>query len=184
MKPIPNFDQVQESTDFKRLVPGGYIVRFEGVKEVTDKEYFECVYDIVEGEFKGFYADEWGKAHPFAHTHRASYKERAQGLFKSFLSCIDKSNPRSKLVDKAQTAGIEPADLQGKLVGAVIGEEQYIGNDGSDKTRLIIRSFKSVDDIRSGNFQVPSPKKAKTSNTAEDLDDPRKDFIAADDIPF
>lgn len=182
MKPIANFDQVPESTDFKRLVPGGYIVRFEAVDELADKEYFQIVYDVAEGEFKGLYSDEWGKEHAYAHTHRASYKEKAHGLFKSMLSSIDKSN-NCKLVDKAQKAGITSADLKGKLVGAVIGYETYVGNDGNDKQRLVIRSFKSVDDIRSGNFQVPQPKAARGSTQTADAD-PSKDFIPADNIPF
>lgn len=182
MKAIPNFDQVQESGDFKTLPAGGYIIRFEAVDELVDKEYFQCVYDIAEGENKGFYGDEWGKAHEFAHMHRASYKETARGMFKHFLACIDKSN-RSNLVDKAQKSGINSADLRGKLVGAVIGIELYTRNDGKDGERRVIRSFKPVEDIRSGNFQIPEPKWAKGSAPAQD-DDPRKDFTQDDDIPF
>lgn len=183
MKPIPNFDQVQESGDFKVLPPGGYIVRFEAVDELNDKEYFQCVYDIAEGEFKGFYGDEWGKAHEFAHMHRASYKEAAQGMFKHFLACLDKSNRDSDLVNKAQKVGINSSDIRGKLVGAVIGIELYTRNDGRDGERRVIRSFKTVEDIRSGNFQIPEAKWAKGSTPAQD-DDPRKDFTRADDIPF
>ena len=46
---------VQEATDFPKLTPGGYICRITAVEDVPAKEYLKIEYDIVEGEFTGYW---------------------------------------------------------------------------------------------------------------------------------
>ena len=50
------------------------------------------------------------------------------------------------------------ADMRGKYIGIVLGEEEYISNKGEVKTKLVVVTTKTIQDIRDGNFTVPAKK--------------------------
>ena len=52
MKSI-DLSKVQETNDYQRPAPGGYICAITAVKDIEAKEYLKVSYDIAEGEFKG-----------------------------------------------------------------------------------------------------------------------------------
>lgn len=170
---------------FERLPAGGYVCRIIAVEDVTANEYLSVVYDIAEGEHKGFYSDEWGKDHPFAHRFFMSYKESALGMLKGRLKAIDESNGTEFV--KEAVAGLKEQQLVGKLVGLVIGYEEYNSDRGDTRTRTYVKSVLSVDKIMSGDFKVPELKKldaaaapAIPTNAAE----PPAGFSWGDDVPF
>lgn len=176
MKPINNWDEVQASTDeFKKLPPGGYICAILSAEDVPEKEYIKIVYDIAAGEYADYYSDDWGKDNLWAHTIYRSYKESAAGMFKAFINAIEESN-------KGYKWNFDEKTLKGKLIGIVLGEEEYIGNDGSVKTRLKDRSTKSVRDIEENRFRIPKIKKLEeeqgTGSSAP------AGFVESDDLPF
>ena len=83
--------------------------------------------------------------------------------------------------ETAALTGIDERKLAGCLVGMIIGEEEYAGNDGSTKTRLRVRSTRPVAQIRDGRFKVPELKKLE----ADDPIVPSKpDNFDEDDLPF
>ena len=45
--------------------------------------------------------------------------------------------------------------LLSKTVGLVIGDEEYVGQDGKVKKRYYVEAVRSVDAIRKGDFKVP-----------------------------
>lgn len=176
MKPINNWDEVQASTDeFKKLPPGGYICAILSAEDVPEKEYIKIVYDIAAGEYADYYSDDWGKDNPWAHTIYRSYKESAAGMFKAFINAIEESN-------KGYKWNFDEKTLKGKLIGIVLGEEEYIGNDGSVKTRLKDRSTKSVRDIEENRFRIPKIKKLEEEQDAG-YSAPAG-FVESDDLPF
>ena len=59
------------------------------------------------------------------------------------------------------------ASLRGKLIGVVLGEEEYIGNGGAKKIRLTVRQTRSVDAIRRGDFTIPALKPLKSAPASE-----------------
>lgn len=143
--------------EFPKLPAGGYVCRILSVEDKADKEYLEIVYDIAEGEYKGFFSDEWGKQHPYAHRLIRSYKEKALGMFKGFLVCVDKSNGTN--FAEAAAKGLPEQQLVGKLVGMVIGYEEYAGTDGTIRQRSYVSANRSVDAIKNGEFKVPELKR-------------------------
>ena len=169
MKPIKNIDSVQEAGDgsSQRLPAGGYVCKYTDVQDDPKKEYLYMEYDIAEGEFEGYYEDLEDRLGFWGGRCYRSYKEKALPMFKRMCSAVTKSNKRF-IFD-----GNEHADektLIGKLVGMVLGEEEYIGNDGSLKTRLYVVREIPVDDIRDGKYKVPELKKLgqTTSDTKKD----------------
>lgn len=183
MKPLGKaYKDAEASTgEFKRLPAGGYIAKITAVEDKDDKEYLNVTFDIAEGEFKAFYADEWGKAHPYAHSFVRSYKEKALGMFKGFLQAVDESN-NTDFVKRAEK-GFPENELVGKLVGVLIGYEEYRSNRGDIAQRTRVSGTRSIETIRSGNFTVPALKELGDEQTANS---PVKGFeqVNEADLPF
>ena len=184
MKIIENYETVQASTgEFARPTAGGYICKIIDVEDVPMNEqgkgdYLRIEYDIADGEFKGYYKeqnDRWGGN--WNASFIRSYKEKALGMLKHFTNCIEQSN-----------AGYEwdwnEKGLIGKVVGLVLGEEEYKNSAGEIKTKLVVSQVKTVEDIKNGNFKIPAPKKLAVETQTNDFAGftPLNDVI--DDLPF
>jgi hypothetical protein len=183
MKPIENYEAVQASSgEFARPTAGGYICMITNVEDVpydvaTDKgNYLKIEYDIATGDFKGYYSDAFQK---FGGSWWAkfvrSYKESAVGMFKHFTNCVEASNGGYKWDWNEQ-------GLRGKLIGLVFGEEEYVGNDGAIKTRLVVTHIKTVEEIKNGDFKIPEIKRLPAS--VVDAVSSSAPVGIDDDVPF
>ena len=183
MKPLGKaYRDAEASTgDFKRLPAGGYIAKITSVEDKDDKEYLSITFDIAEGEFKAFYSDAWGKEHPYAHSFVRSYKDKALGMFKGFLKSVDESN-NTKFEERAEK-GFPENELVGKVIGLLIGYEEYKTNRGDIGERTRVAGTRSVETIRSGNYKVPELKKLEDSMPSSG---PVKGFeqVNEADLPF
>ena len=158
-------------SDRPKLPAGGYICEITGVEVKADKYYFNVIYDIAEGEFKGFYGDDWSKEHPFAHSFVRSYKQTGDekkdrtifGMMKGFLEAVDASNGTAFAIKAGD--GFDEQGLIHKRIGLVIGYEEY-END------------------KEGKFKVPELTKLEPKATAPAS--PVPDFVGInpDDVPF
>ena len=173
-------DTPASTGDFKRLPAGGYVIRITEVEDKDDKEYLNITFDIAEGEHKGFYSDEWGKEHKFAHTFVRSYKEKALGMFKGFLKAVDDSNGTT-FVEKAEK-GFPEQQLVGKGVGILLGYEEYVNDRGEIRERSRVAATRSVDAIRSGDYKIPELK--KIAPAADIPATAPEGFTADDELPF
>lgn len=183
-----NWNDVQEATERRDLPVGGYVA---GICKATDepaKERLNIEWEVTEGEFKGYWREqtasliERGKLNPgewaWGGKTIKSYKEKALPFFKGFITAVEQSNPGYKFNNDEKT-------LRGKLVGVVLREEEYMGNDGNIKTKLVVDRFTSVDKIRSGDYEVRSKKTlAGGSGSAPDTGDFAVIEGNADDLPF
>lgn len=183
MKPITNIAKVQEAGDSVRLPAGGYICKYTNVEDVPEKNYLYMEFDIADGEFSGYYkalqerADFWG-----GRCYR-SYSEKALPMFKRMCSAVTKSNKKF-IFDGNEHC--DESTLIGKLVGIILGEEEYIGNDGSKKTRLYVVREVPVEDIKNGKFKVPELKKLKEEESTTPNSDSFVDVSDSDaeEVPF
>lgn len=147
---------------------GPYVCKITKVVDVPDKEYLKVSYDIIKGDFAGYYS-KGREEHPewdWFGIYVKSYKPSALPMLKRFCSAVTKSN--ANYVFDAGAANNDEQTLVGKQIGLTFREEEYYGNDGDLKTRLVIYSEFPVDKI--GEQKVPSVKKLKeekTSNAAE-----------------
>lgn len=159
MDAIKDYDEIETMTDFPKLPAGGYIVKILDAKDQPKLQYFEVVFDITEGEFKAFFGTDFYKDKEYMHKLFVSYKESAKKSFKSFITSVEESN-NVTLKEKVKSGILDGSDLKGKLVGAILGYEEYEADDGKVKTRLKkFANFRSVETIRSGDFKVPELKK-------------------------
>jgi hypothetical protein len=146
-----NLENVEEAKEYQRLVAGGYICKITKVEDTPDKEYLKIEYDIEQGEFKDYFKNLFAAKNFWGGRFIRSYKESALSFFKSFTTSVENSNNGYKF-DNDETK------LVGKLVGLVLGEEEYNANDGSVKNRLYVKETRSVDSIKKGDFAIPDIK--------------------------
>lgn len=175
MKPINNWEKVKASDDFERLPAGGYVCEIVSAVDNADKEYLHIEYDIAEGDHKDYWKNTADRFGWWGGDFYRSYKDSALGMFKGFTNAVEGSNDGYKWDWKEKT-------LEGKMVGLVLGEEEYVKNDGSVGTRLKVRSVKTVQDIKDGRFRIPQIKKLDDSKTADAA--PAGFVQSDDDLPF
>ena len=169
MKEMRNLEKIQESGSFEKLPVGGYIIKILAVDDVPEKEYLKIFFDINDGGKKGFFQKAFEedtraeKKWPNAGSFIRSYKEKALPMFKGFTNAIENSN-------KGYKWNFDEKSLVNKVVGVVIGEEQYLNQKGQVRTRTYVSAVRSVDTIKKGEFTVPELKKldaTKVSNAAK-----------------
>ena len=142
------------------------------VKDEPQKQYLRIEYDIAQGDYKDYALDCEARNGFWPLTTIRSYKDRAIGFFKHFISSVEKSNRNYKWDWNEQT-------LEGKFVGMVIGEEEYEKRDGSIGTRMVAKDTISIYDVKDGNYVIPEPVKLKRETK------PNIDVTVDDgDLPF
>ncbi len=179
MRPI-DLSNVEEAREFERVTPGGYVCGITNVKDVPESEYLLIEYDIAEGSLKNYYRQLSDARGFWGGKFVKSYKGKALPFFKGFITAVESSNSGYRWNYDENT-------LRRRLIGLVLGEEEYRKNNGTVGKRLYVAQVHSVDKIRSGDYTVPPLKKlvappitaisvAPSFDELEDVDD--------DDLPF
>ena len=160
-----NWNNINATSDsgFTPLPASPYVARLVELKDNENKEYVEAIFDIAEGEHAGYYSDEWGKAHPYAHHFFMSYKDSALGMLKGRLDAIAKSNPGFD-PEAAWNAGRLDMFV-GRLVGINLQEEEYERGDGETGTRLNVCQVVNAQDVRDGKVKPRAKKELRGGGT-------------------
>lgn len=146
-----NLNSVEIKTSggsFPDLKPGGYICRIVMVTDVPEKEYLRVDMDIANGEFKGFYQQLAEKFGFWGCTQYWSYKDKNLGYFKGNIKAVEESNSN-------YTFSSDEHELEGKLVGAVFGEEEYMNRQGEIRCNVKPRFVCGAERILEGDYKVP-----------------------------
>ena len=174
MNNILNLDltNVEEAGNFQKVVPGGYICQITSVENVSDKQYLKIEFDIIEGDLKGYYQALFKSKMFWGGRFIRSYKETALPFFKSFITSLENSNASYKWdgnIDK----------LKGLKTGLILGEEEYVGNNGEVKIRTYVAETRSCNVIKNNDFVIPKPKLLAPIATTNFVE-----ITADDDMPF
>ena len=177
MKRIENWENIQESTSFKRLTPNGYIVKILNVEDHPEKEYLKIYFDIVKGDDKGYFKKQYDgdtrkeRKWPNAGTFIRSYKDSAASMFKGFTNAVEKSN-------KGYQWDFDEKTLVNKVVGLIIADEQYQNQKGQVRVRNYVAAVRSVETIEKGEYEIPALKELTTTKTTTTApaNDPIPDF--------
>ena len=173
--------------EFKQIKPGGYVCRILAAKTEltkTRKEQLVIMFDIVEGEFKDFYRDQYEKKHAKNADAQWSgvYRQLTGGeanktnpFFKGMIASIESSN-------NGYTWNWNEETLKGKLFGGVFGQEEFESNTGDIKVATKLMFIRSVEQVRKG-VEVPEIKRLKqTGNLASSYFG--ADVIPEEEVPF
>lgn len=153
-----NWQSIQATADgeWSTIPAGPYVAVILSMTDYADREYVELVWDIAEGEHRGHYSDEWGKAHPYAHHLFLSYKDTALGMLKGRLEAIRDSNPGFDPFAAWDAGRLDM--FANRILGINLQEEEYLTNDDQVRTRLNVCQVVTADKVRNGEVKV-RPKK-------------------------
>lgn len=166
MKKINDWENIKESSDFKRLEAGAYVCAIKAVEDVPEKEYLKIYFDIVKGDNKGYFQKLYDsdtrkeKKWPIAGTLIRSYKDSALSMFKGFITAVEKSNKNYKW-------DFNEKSLVKKYIGLIIGDEEYLTQKGAKRVRNYVASVRSIEAIEKGDFTIPALKELDESKLPE-----------------
>lgn len=152
MKPIKDYDLINEAGEFKKLPAGIYGVRITKVVDNPENEYLEVYCDITKGEYANYFKSLVDAGMQDTSKSFRSYKTKALPFFKAFITAIEKTNQGYKW-DWDETK------LVGKNVIAVFGEEEYEDKEGNIKVATRVVEFRSLEAYQQGKIKVPELKK-------------------------
>lgn len=153
-----NWDEIPEAGEFELPKPGGYEVMICAVQDNESKEYLEICWDFTEGPLAGCNQETFKRLGFWPTRLFRSYKEKALPFFKAFKTAVEESNPGYQFNSRNLQG------LVGRIIGIVLGEEEYIKQNGSIGKRLYVYSVRSRNAIQNGEFQVPELKMLPTAN--------------------
>lgn len=186
-----NFDNVQGFTGFETLEAGGHICRIMKVEETKTRNGKDMIVVYLD-------TDKMDKQPEFfSKQFKSNTKEDkkwsnnaicrqlvldADGFtnrgFKSFIDCVEESNPGFKV----QWGDAFCECLKGKLVGGVFGREEYLNSVGESKFAVKFQNFRTVEMIKKG---VPVPKdKLLNPSNSNSFNDDMMAVETGEDLPF
>ena len=168
--------------DFEKLPAGPYVAVITEATDNENKQYVEIVYDIAEGEHKGYYSDDWGKSHPYAHHIFMSYKDTALGMLKGRLEAIQASNPGFDAFAAWDAGRLDM--FRGRLVGINLQEEEYERNDGDTGVRLNVVQVVDAQRVRDGLVKTRERKTIDAKKAHVPTTQAEKAAFNDVDIPF
>ncbi len=191
MEKPKDFDTAKATGEYKPLPAGGYVCVIIGVDETiskTGKQMLKIALDIAEGDEKGRFMEqykadtrEFKKWPASAVVYQLVYDNdgNTHGRFKQFTNSVVDSNAGFEI----QWGKGFGACFKDKLVGVLFGREQYESQqDGKLRWSTKPQFFKTVEDIRSGNFKVPEDKPLAGKKEA-DIPEGFSE-VKDEDIPF
>ena len=179
-----NWASVTASSDegFEKLPAGPYVAVITEATDNENKQYVEIVYDIAEGEHKGYYSDDWGKSHPYAHHIFMSYKDTALGMLKGRLEAIQASNPGFDAFAAWDAGRLDM--FRGRLVGINLQEEEYERTDGDTGVRLNVAQVVDAQRVRDGLVKTRERKTLDAKKAHVPTTQAEKAAFNDVDIPF
>lgn len=156
------YDDSWTATGESASLPAGcYVCEILGVKEETykDRQRFIMQFDIAEGEYKGFYQQQYKAAKErnieakYKGEHRQYMDGNSVPYFKGLITSIEKSTPGYTFPWDLE--GNERT-LKGKKFGAVMGREQIETNNGEKIFWTHIFQVRSIDGLK--DAKVPEDK--------------------------
>lgn len=177
MKPIEGYDLISEAGELKKLPAGPQACKIIEVINVPDKEYLDVYFDIVEGEFKGYFSALQANTGKNYGRITRSYKANSLPFFKAFITAIEKSNPGYKWTDSW-----DEKTLSNKYCAINFRDEEYVV-DGEVKVMAKPFEARSLQALRAGEIKVPPMKKLEVQPT-ESLGAAPSIDLSDEQLPF
>ena len=164
MKKPQGYDEAPAYTgSFPQLPPGGYICKIKKAAMTTTKsgkEQMVLMIDVADGYHKGFFQQAFDrntqsdKKWPNGGQYRQLTEGNSLPFFKGMITAIEESNA-------GFTFDFDEKKLAGKMVGCVVGREQYKKDNFATK----IMQIRSVEAIKAG-VEPPEDKLLESQQTS------------------
>lgn len=174
-----NVQSMEGGAQRRDVVSGGYVCTITSAavqKTKSGKDELFLTWDIADGEFAGFFSDDFFANKPFKHCAHLMLDDANMGYTKRKLECIALSNAGvAASFDPFYALNCNPQLFVGKRVGIVLQQRLYT-YAGIDRSEVEVAAFKPVQDIVAGNFTTPPVKDERTKQPVASASN--------DDIPF
>lgn len=181
--------------EFVKLPPGGYVCVVINAEVTYAKSsgnpMLVLFLDITEGEFKRYFNEATTRSKSFNPDRKwdsggifrqniFNNDNKISPFFKGLISVFLQCNPNLKI----NCDDFDPDCFFGAQIGFVFAEEAYKFNDKTG-VRVVPKTPKTVEDIRSGNFKIPELKNKPAQETPKtDYDDLGGTPVDTEDTPF
>lgn len=189
-----DFDKVRAYEERRKLPAGGYVCeikRAEECKSSGGRDMVKLALEICEGEYKGYFFDEYTRAKQFKDDAKWPYEGtkwqmvfdrdgNTDRTFKGLITSIEAENVKVQWDDRFAKS------ITGAKVGVLFGEEEAEYNN-IVYWRTVPKFFCTCEDVRTGNFRTPKKKPLERvdSLAAFRAPAPADTFTAVEeDIPF
>lgn len=163
IKKPEGYDEAREFTgEYEPLPAGAYVCVIKQASEVhtqAGRPQIAILFDIAEGEKRGFYAQMYDDARrtssdpKWKGVHKQTMDGTSLPFFKGLMSSIEKSNPGYSF-----PWGLEGNEktLVGKKFGALMGREQFRAQNGDLRWATKVVQVRSVDGLK--DAKIPEDK--------------------------
>lgn len=183
-----NMDGVKPYGDVAILPKGGYVMKILGVEVKTNNvgQYLQLSCDVVEGEYKDFFANDYRNqtgdskkwhCNAFVNVPRDDGTERdgwTKRSFATFIDALEQSN-------SGYHFDWDETKLKGLLIGGLFVIREYEGQNGDIRQSTTLASWASTEKVRTGKYRLPKDK------LLQKRDAPSSGFTPVandDDLPF
>lgn len=190
-----DYTTTKSYSDTQQLPKGGYVAIIKNAEVCSNSygQYVRLYLDIVEGEFAGYFTNDYKSQTSEDKKWRGNYilnvpnddgSERdgwTKRRFKTCIEAIEESNPGYHFDWDEQK-------FKNKRVGILVNEREYLGNDGSIRKTYNIAALTSEEHIKTGKFTLPKdrlidrPRQSSATTTDEFIAVP--DGAEDDGLPF
>lgn len=160
-----DYEQTKSYKDFEQLPKGGYVLIIKGVElcENSVGQYVKIMCDVAEGDYKGFYMNEYCGQQKEDRKWHCNYllnvpkddgSEKdgwTKRRFKTVTEALEESNPGYHF-------DWDERKFKGKLIGGLFNEREYETNDGKVRRATNLARLCTVEQIRGGNYRIPDDK--------------------------
>lgn len=162
-----NWNEVKEFSERKKLEINAAVVKVRqaAIKSTDYGEQLCILFDIAEGDYTGFYKEDFDGQKP-----EAGKEKKWKGVLRLFLPVDDGSEKDewTKSTLKGMATAFEKSNpgyqwnwdeksLAGKLVGILYRDEEWEWNGKTGWAKRPFRAI-SVESVREGSFTVPNKK--------------------------
>lgn len=188
--------KAEKSVASEPLPAGGYVAKIMGAEVISYSwgEQLVISFDVAEGDFKDFYANQYRKNtnadRKWKGNYRATipqednqYFESQKRTFNNVMFALEDSN-------NGYHFDWDENKLKGLMVGVLMRDKEW-EYDGSTGWTTECCKLVPVEDIRSGSFKTPEPKPLKSGNSSPSTAPASSGSematvtdIADDDLPF
>ena len=166
------------------LPAGGYICKV--VEPILNddanagKANIELRVDISEGEHAGYFQQLENRFGFWGLRGWMSFKLDQLNNFQRTCVALCNSNPGLEFNPFAP-GGVDIDVLKGKLIGVVIGKEEYRSSSGDIREKNVVSRFIEVDKIKNKKYKVPELKKLKMDPIESLMPKPEE---TEEEVPF
>lgn len=181
MKPIQGYEDARDFSEIESLPVGPQACVITDVVDHPDKSYLEVKFDIVKGDYKGWFKSLEQNIKVWRGVLNRSYKESALGFFKAFITAVEKSNKGYDFVG----SGWNEKSLIGKYVYVNFREEEYL-KDGQVKVAVLPFEFRSIEAFNEGKIKNAPRKCLTEAELAASVPTTSQSVVEEDDddLPF